>query len=191
MQPLLQAMGGAGVLANAIMFMRPDGSYVTLEKGPIEATLADRPYFPALMGGEAIEGVLVISRSTGRRSIVVAQPVRRQGQVIGALGISLSVDQLSHELDEDMRLPQGIVFYALDAHGQTALHRDPTLMFQFPADIGDPSLRSAVTQMLSTDQGTVHYQFRGVHKTVIYEKSPALGWVFALGFPETPAGAPR
>lgn len=78
------------------------------------------------------------------------------------------------------------VFYALDAKGQTALHRDPALRMEYPSDLGDPSLRSAVQEMRSRPEGVVRYTFRGVEKTVLYAHSRPLGWVFALGFEVRP-----
>jgi len=74
-----------------------------------------------------------------------------------------------------------VIFYALDAQGRTALHSEESLMFQFPSDIGDDSLKAAVRTMLTEPAGTQRYTFRGSHRTVIFEKSPATGWVFALG----------
>jgi hypothetical protein len=38
--------------------------------------------------------------------------------------------------------------------------------------------------MLSQPSGTVEYIFQNMHKTVLFERSSLLGWVFALGFSE-------
>ena len=110
--------------------------------------------------------------------------MRVANHVIGGIGVSYSVDQLSREIDETMQFPPATVFYALDMNGQTALHRDPSLMFEYPSDMGSDNLRSAVARMLSENSGTVEYIFRGMHKTVLFEKSSVLGWVFAFGFSE-------
>jgi len=104
--------------------------------------------------------------------------------VIGGVGVSYSVDQLSLEIDKTMQLPPAAVFYALDMNGQTALHRDPNLMCEYPSDMGSDTLKSAIAQMLSQPSGTVEYIFQNMHKTVLFEKSSVLGWVFALGFSE-------
>ena len=185
---LLQSLAATGIPANAIWFVRPDGFYYTVEKGYTGLNLFDRPYFPGLMAGQSVLGTLVISRSTGKRSVIIAEPVRVANLVIGGIGVSYSVDQLSREIDQTMQLPPAAVFYALDMNGRTALHRDATLMFEYPSDMGSDSLTAAVAQMLSEASGTVEYIFRGMHKTVLFEQSSVLGWVFALGFSE-PANA--
>ncbi|MBI5545088.1 MAG: cache domain-containing protein [Deltaproteobacteria bacterium] len=184
MRGLLLSMGDTGILANAIWLVRPDGSYYTVEKGLTGSSLADRPYFPALMNGRSVMGTLVISRSTGKRSVIIAEPIKKESRVIGGVGVSYSVDALSKEIDEAMGLPAGVVFYALDPAGQAALHRDPSLMFAYPSDLGEESLRSAVATMRSKDTGTVDYVFRGTQKRVLFQKSKTLGWIFALGFSE-------
>lgn len=186
MRPLLRSVADSGLPAAAIWFARPDGAYFTAERGSTGASLADRPYFPTLKAGQPVTGALVISRSTGKRSIIVASPVRRGSQFVGAVGVSLSMDALSGELNRQLGLPPGLVFYALDARGQTALHRDPSLEMEYPSDLGDASLKSAVREMLSQPEGIVRYTFRGVPKTVLYRRSPSLGWVFALGFEHRP-----
>ncbi len=185
MKPLLTSLGNTGILANAIWFVRPDGYYYTVEKDYTGLNLSQRSYFPGLMAGESVLGTLVISLSTGKRSVIIAEPVFDEARhVIGGLGVSYSVDQLSLEIDAQTRLTNQYVFYALDLAGQTALHRDPTLMFEYPSDMGSPTLSAAVEEMLSEESGSVTYVFRGLRKTVLFERSASLGWVFALGFGE-------
>lgn len=186
MRGLLQELAATSIPANAIWFVMPDGFYYTVDAGYTGLNLSDRSYFPGLMAGQTVLGTLVISRSTNKRSIIIAQPVRVANQVIGGVGVSYSVDQLSLEIDQTMQLPASAVFYALDMNGQTALHRDPNLMFEYPSDMGSDTLKSAVAEMLSQPSGTVEYTFQGMHKTVLFEKSSVLGWVFALGFSEPP-----
>jgi ketosteroid isomerase-like protein len=184
MSGVLQSLEATDIPANAIWFVNPDGSYYTVEGGYTGLDLSDRSYFPGLMSGHRVLGTLVISRSTGKRSVIVAEPVRVGDQVIGGVGISYSVDQLSLEIDRTLQLPGAAVFYALDMNGQTALHRDPALMLEYPSDMGSDSLTSAVARMLSEPSGTVEYIFRETRKTVLFERSPVLGWVFALGSSE-------
>jgi ketosteroid isomerase-like protein len=189
MKPLLASLNNTGVAANAIWFVQRDGYYYTVEKDYTGLNLSERSYFPALITGQSILGTLVISLSTAKRSVIIAEPVLNQfGQVVGGIGVSYSVDQLSQEIDSQMRLPAQVVFYALDLGGQTAIHRNPALMFEYPSDMGSPSLRSAVQEMLAKQSGTVTYVFGDMRKTVFFERSPMLGWVFALGFSEPAIG---
>jgi Cache domain len=180
MKPILAEFGRSGIKAAAVWFARPDGSYFTVGKGLTEFNLRDRPYFPRLMAGEEVAGDLVISKSTGKRTAIVAVPAKKNGKIIGALGASLSVEEISRMLDEKMALPENMVFYALDANGQTSLHRNAALLFAYPSDMGSKSLTEKVREMLSKQEGELSYQFEG-QRTVVFKKSPLTGWTFAVG----------
>lgn len=172
--------------AAAIWFARPDGSYYTLEKGLTGQNVKDREYFPRLMAGREVEGVLVVSRSTGRKSVVIWAPVMKSGKVVGALGVSVSVEKLAAMVDARLKLPANIVFYALDRQGRTALHRDSHLMFEFPSEQGSETLSGAVKEMHSKPEGIVHYTYRGSARVAVFGFSKPTGWVFVLGRSSTP-----
>jgi len=61
-------------LPMATWFVLPDGSYHTVNGGQASANLSDRAYFPIVMSGQIATGYLVVSRSTGRVSMVTAVP---------------------------------------------------------------------------------------------------------------------
>jgi len=167
--------------AAVVFFARPDGSYFTVDQGLTAENLKSRDYFPILMAGHDVGGRLVVSKSTGKKSIVIATPSRRNGQVVGALGVSVSVEKLSALINEHLKLPDDVVFYVLDGEGKTALHRDSALLFEFPSDMGSPTLAGAVQKMLAEPSGVVRYTFRGQDKVAVFSKSAATGWVFVLG----------
>jgi len=180
MEGLLEEFDKSGVAVAAVWYAMPDGSYYTVEKGLTGEKLADRPYFPALVAGSEVKGALVISRSTGKRASVFAVPVRTGDRITGALGVSLSMDDVSRTLTGKMELPKNLIFYSLDSQGRTSLHARPELVFEYPSDIGSETLKEAVNKMMSESEGVVSYEFQG-KKTVYFKKSPLTGWVYALG----------
>jgi methyl-accepting chemotaxis protein len=165
----------------AVWFAQPDGSYFTAEKGPTGETLHERSYFPTLLAGRDVVGALVISKSTGKRSLIIASPVLVDGKVAGAVGVSMDATKLAASVDQAIRFPTDVVFYALDQQGQTALHRAGDLIFVFPSDVGSVTLGDAVKTMLSRPEGVVHYQYSGSDKTAVFQRSQLTGWVFVLG----------
>lgn len=177
--PLAQFAKGRPTSA-AVWFARPDGSYFTIEAGLTNQNLKDRDYFPGLMAGKEMAGDLVVSKSTGKRSAIIAVPVHKDGRVIGALGVSLAMEKVAALVDDKIAFPHQVMFYALDRHGQIALHRELTLLFEFAAELGSPTLAEAVKEMLSKPEGTVHYEFRGAERKAIFKKSSTTGWVYAL-----------
>jgi hypothetical protein len=136
-------------------FVLPDGSYFTVEQGETGENLSDRAYFPGLMDGNEVLGDLVVSKSTGKKSLIAASPVISEGTVIGGLGASIFLDDLSNTLAEELALPDDMVFYATTQAGEVALHSDTQLIFE-------------TSPVLA--------------KNVVYETSPLTGWRFALGY---------
>lgn len=180
MKSVLAEFEASGIKASAVWFMRPDGSYYIVGMGLTDQNLSDRPYFPRLMTGENIRGDLFIGKVTGERNAVVAVPIKKDGKIIGALGASLELDEISRMLDEKMNLPGNMFFYALDQNGRTSLHRKPALIFAYASEMGSKSLSDTVRQMLAKPEGAVTYDFYG-ERTVVYKKFPLTGWVYAIG----------
>jgi hypothetical protein len=180
MKGLLTEFSKSGIAPTAVWFARPDGSYYTVEKGLTGLNLADRPYFPTLMEGHDVAGCLVVSKSTGKRSAVVAVPVMKGDEVIGALGAALSLGELSRMIEKNMDLPKDMIFYALDEKGRTSLHRISSYLFAFPSDMGSKTLKEASDEMLSKSEGVVRYNFFG-RRVVAFKRSQLTGWVYAMG----------
>jgi len=123
----------------------------------------------------------VFSRSTGKKSVIVTVPVKRDGKVVGGLGASIFLDDLSHRIDDAVSLPENVFFFALAPDGTTTLHKNTQLNFKDPRQQGVESLRLAADRMLSTPEGEVTYEFEGTSRHAIYRTSELIGWRFAVG----------
>lgn len=168
---------GEGLIVWVVL---PDGSYYTVDKGLMDAKLSDRDYFPDLMAGREIIGALVVSKSTGQRSAVIAVPVKDGDKVIGGAGASLFLDVLADQIGSTLALPPGVGFFALAPSGLTALHTKTDRHFLDPRELGSDSLKKAANEMLSTALGEVTYQYEGATRTAFYRTSPLTGWKFAI-----------
>jgi hypothetical protein len=165
----------------AVWFALPDGSYYTVEVGKASGNLSDRAYFPKVMAGATSIGDLVVSKSTGKKSVIATVPVKNGGQVIGALGASIYLDSLSTTVVDEMQLPDNMVFYAIDGEGNIALDSDTQVIMQKASDLGSSSFSQAVDEMLSNKEGNTTYELGGMSDTVVYKTSPLTNWCFALG----------
>ena len=165
----------------ALWYANADGSLFTVAKGATGDSLRDRAYFPSLLAGHDVVGALVISKSTGKRAVIVASPVVADGKVTGAVGVSVDAAMLAASIDRAIRFPSDVVFYTLDDRGQTALHRAGELIFAFPSDVGSATLGDAVKTMLSQPEGVVHYNYAGTDRTAVFTRSPLNGWTYVLG----------
>jgi hypothetical protein len=140
---------------NTIWFALPDGSFYTVELGLTDQNLSNRTYFPALMAGNNVLGDLVIGKTASKKSLIAASPVIREGEVIGGLGASIFLDNLSNTIGEELALPDDMVFYATTEAGEVVLHSDTQVIFETSPNLA---------------------------KNVVYETSPLTGWRFALGY---------
>ncbi|MBI1173923.1 MAG: hypothetical protein GC139_01505 [Sideroxydans sp.] len=169
-----------------VWFVRPDGAYDTVDKGLMGVKLGDRTYFPGLMAGETVMGALVVSKSTGKRSAVIAVPVKRGGKVIGAIGASLFLEKLADQVDAALALRPDIGFFALAPNGLTTLHKVTRREFLDPRDLGSETLKKSAGEMLANPAGETRYEFDNVTKTAIYRTSPLTRWKFAITFSAAP-----
>lgn len=165
-----------------LWFVRPDGTYYTVDKGLMNVKLKDRSYFPKLMSGQEVIGDLVVSRSTGLRSTVIAVPVEENGKVIGAIGASLFLDKLAEQVGVALALRENTTFFAVAPSGLTTLHQTTDRHFVDPREQGSESLSKAANEMLSNPAGETGYEFGNATKRAFYRTSPLTQWKFAITF---------
>ena len=162
-------------------FALPDGSYYAVGVGKASGNLSDRPYFPKVMSGATTIGDLLVSKATGRTSMMATVPVKNGGEVVGALGASVYLDDFSDVLVQELQLPDDMVFYAVNDQGYIALHSDTQRIMQKAADLGSSTFSQAVDEMLSKKEGNATYELGGMSETVVFKTSPLTNWCFALG----------
>ena len=165
-----------------VWFVRPDGTYYTVDKGLMDVKLSDRSYFPKLMSGQKIIGDLVVSKATGQRSAVFAVPMKEGGKVIGAIGASLFLDRLSDQLGSALALRADASFFSMAPNGLTTLHKVTDRHFLDPRELGSETLKKAANEMLSNPAGETTYEFDNATKRAIYRTSPMTQWKFAITF---------
>jgi len=167
----------------SVWFAMPDGKYYsTSADGLTEQNLGDRSYFSQLMAGQDVEGDLVVSKSTGHRSVIAATPVMANGKVVAAIGVSLRLRLLSQFVDENTQLPANMYFYSMNSDALISTHRNIDRMFKHPTDIGDESLGPIFTSALAKENGRLDYKLHEKNISAIFQKSKTLGWHFFIAW---------
>ena len=156
-------------------YLLPDGNYYSVANDFTNLNLSDRGYFKSLMAGERVNGVPIYSRSSGKKSALVAVPILVDGRVTGALAASVFLDEMHARLNREFALPAGHVWYVLDSAGTTMLHRDADFIFLNALTQGSPSLRDALSRALKCEQGEMEYVL-GSARHVHYRKLPGMDW---------------
>lgn len=157
MEPLLAELEDDSIPLVA-WFALPDGSYYTVDAGLADGNLGDRDYFPVVMGGEAVIGDLIVSKSTGRESMVVTVPVQDGSDVVGALGASIYLDDLSQVIVDDLQLSSEIVFYAVSEDDMIALHSDSEMIMKNASEQDELPCFISYTSSLLEWEFTIGYE---------------------------------
>ncbi len=133
-----------------------------------------------------ITGALVVSKSTGQRSAIIAVPIKKNGKVVGAIGASLFLDRLSDQVGSALDLRPDAAFFAMAPNGLTTLHSKTDRHFLDPRELGSETLKNAANEMLSRASGDVTYEFDNTTKHAIYRTSPVTQWKFVMAFSAAP-----
>ena len=156
-------------------YVLPDGNYYSIALDYTNLNLSNRPYFKSLFAGNQVRGFPIYSRSSGKKSTLVAVPIVVNNKVTGALGISIFLDDLVAKLDRAFALPQGYMWYVLNSEGNTMLHSDSDFIFMNALTQGSKSLREAISVALKSESGTTQYDMDGIRRAH-YRKLPHMDW---------------
>ncbi len=161
----------------------PDGSYYTSEKDKVEANLSDRGYFPDLLMGKAVVGFPITGKTSGRKSVVVAVPVMKDGEVTGILGTSFFLDDIWDILKQKIGMPETYDFYAIHPMGITMfdLETKDNLLDNI-LEQSSETLVEAVKTMIASKEGIVKYEWDGQEKTARFITSPVTGWRYIISY---------
>lgn len=180
-KPLLMQLSKDLSTEATVWYALPDGNYYSTETdGLTKQNIKDRDYFQKLMQGQDIIGHLVVSKSTGHRSIVIATPVLVNKKVVAAIGVSVRLRLLSTLVESRTQLPQNTYFYAMNSDAKIAIHRYEDRMFKQVHDVGDEILEKQFKELFNKDRGLFDYVLNGKKMTSIFEKAPQLGWYFFI-----------
>jgi hypothetical protein len=156
-------------------YARPDGSYYTVVDGLTSSNLKTRSYFPGVLGGKESVGVVVMSYSTGKNVAIIAVPVRNKTAVSGVMGASVYLDTLTDTLRT--KVPEPMVFYAIDTENKFSLHSDKGQISRNISTIGaSSSFGKAIGSMRAQSSGTVGYDDAGIHYMARFRSDPLTGW---------------
>ena len=148
--------------------------------GPHSVNIADRDYFKgALASGMPSIGSVVLARSTGQKTIVIAMPITFANGARGVFSGALNVSQVGQQV-RDVVGPE-LAFTLVDEHGSAFV--GPTLPSDQLVDLsGDRSVQLA-------SGGATGAEVQG-GDLVAYAKAPTARWSLILREPAAVAFAP-
>lgn len=161
----------------------PDGNYFTSQVGKTDSNLSDREYFPALLAGKPVVGAPIVGKTSGKKSFVIAVPIKKAEKVVGMLGTSFYLPDFWKKLKSQMQLPAKYDFYAVNSQGTTIFDLESVdLLLDKPLQQDSPSLVEAIKKIISSPKGSLNYEWNNKTKTAIYQISEISDWRYVLSF---------
>ena len=162
-------------LPGAYFFFLPDGNYYSVALDYTNLNVSDRAYFKSLFAGKQVKGVPIYSRSSGKKSALMAAPIVVENKVVGGVGASVFLDELNAKLDSDFAMPPGYSWYVLNSDGLTMLNKNSDFIFMNALTQGSQSLKAAVSTALKHESGAMEYELGGIRHAQ-YRKLPNMDW---------------
>ncbi|MEA2066921.1 MAG: cache domain-containing protein [Thermotogota bacterium] len=140
--------------------------------------LSNRGYFPVLKNGGDVKGYQVMSRSTGKRSVVFGVPVWREEKITGFVGLSAFFEGWNSDLISEFKELDNVHFYAFDSQDTLAL-TDNTELLLGPLDVDVPGLSDRI-KSLDSERGSFLFVANNTLNVAEYKRSSETGWTFVI-----------
>lgn len=159
------------------------GDYIITSGTP--GNVSDRDYYKKVMQGETVVSDPVVSRATGKTVIVVAAPIKKEGKVVGLLGGTVSIDDISKRIAA-LKVGKTGYAYMVQGDGLMIAHpsKDVVMQLNTIKDSGlDPKFKEAMQKVVKGEMGLSRYTFEGVDKYVAYHPVAYSNWGIAVTAP--------
>ena len=179
------------VMPGVYFYVLPDGNYYSVALDYTNLNLSNRGYFKSLFSGNPVMGFPIYSRSSGKKSTLMAAPIiTKDGKVTGALGASLFLDELHDKLNREFALPDEYTWFVLNSEGTMMLDNDSDFIFMNALKQGSESLHDAVSEALKMESGPMQYKLDSLRHGY-YQKLPNMEWwMFLAKIEGTKAATP-
>ncbi|WP_051688193.1 methyl-accepting chemotaxis protein [Desulfofalx alkaliphila] len=178
---LQQQLTQPGNMFDNFGIIEPDGMAINTDDNPVN--LGDRAYFKEVVAGSnfAVSEPL-ISNVTGTAAVVIAAPVKSDGQLKSVLYSRLNLDSMA-QLVMDMKYGENGRAYLMDSNGVVIAHPDQRLLLENitePGELVDDELAEVVREMLAQKSGQLEYQFQDTNSIISYQDMSTTGWLLAV-----------
>lgn len=158
----------------------PDGNIIASSNVDIinKINIKDRDYFKKAITGKVSVSDVLISRSSGEPSFVVASPVflNGSGNVGGIVLMTISIGEFSREFVAPVKIGESGYLYLYQKGGLVFAHPNPEMVMKL--NVNDHEFGRL---MESKGEGVITYEWGGRNRMVAFRKSKVTGWTIAAG----------
>ncbi len=137
--------------------------------------VSDQPFFQEAVKGKAFLSDIFASPVSGNTVFAVSNPIYDKDSVVGVLFGFVSLDDFARTCVEPVKVGEEGYAYMINRHGIIAIHPDKSMILK-----SDVKEYDFVKEILSKENGVVHYIFKDVKKTAAFRKHAETGWSLAV-----------
>lgn len=166
-------------------FISPDG-IVTADtfEGSVGINLGERPFFKLGMEGKSSFSDMLIAKTTGNRSIVVASPViNKEGQKLGVLTGLVNVDSFTSTFLQNLNLGEDGYPILVDNQGLIQVHPNQELIGKSIEEAALPEGLTTILKNGAAESGSSTYQDGGKEYVVTFSSIPSTNYSLFFHMP--------
>ena len=171
----------------------PDGSYVSSQSLPAGYDPRTRDWYKNAAASDKVEISPVYPTASDHTSVVtLSRAVRRNGELIGVIGMNLAVDQITEFL-KDIKVGETGSLFVLGPNSEYIYHKKFTLEDPPLNELDGGKYKDLAARFTSDEAQSFEAEFQGVDKFFRSEPIGATGWhiVIEMPFSEAFAAATR
>jgi methyl-accepting chemotaxis protein len=145
------------------------------DPGAIGLDLSSREYFQKAVAGETFISQMVIAKSTGVATVVIASPVAgASGKPIGVCSVGIKTSVVTDEMAK-FKLGKTGYFWVVDRDGLAILHPNKDIALKQNISQFD-GMQNLAKNALADKTGIESYTYNGSRKMASYAPVPSIGW---------------
>lgn len=160
------------------------------------ANVADRVYFKRLMTtGKTVISDPVISKTTGYQVVVVAAPVKKNGQIIGVVAGIIKVDEIE-KMITSIKIGKTGYAYMINGDGLVIVHPQKDLIMKLNPlkdPKADKNLKKVFQAMVRDNTGIHRYVYQKINKYIVFSRVKGVydtKWSLGITAPEAELMSP-
>ena len=170
----LKKIASCSKAINAANVLSPQG-FILASSGELsKEDLSDREYFKRGMNGEVGVSEPFMSKVTNKPVLMFSAPVKVRGKIMGVLSLRVDLSKFSEELIDRIKPTSGSYAYLMDKTGLVFAHPDKSLLL---TNINEFDWGRKI---MSQGAGRIEYEYKGVPKSVVFDKDATTGWTVAI-----------
>ena len=181
--PILIAAKNNNKEYDAVVFADQNGDSVN-DTG-FRVNVVDRPYFKPAMNGQIFITDPIVSKATGRLTIVIAIPVKTGDKVTGVLLGPVSVEALTQRV-LGMKFGQTGFAYVVQKDGLMIIHPDSNIAMKLnplTETNADSGRKSMTGRMVTGETGTAIMPVEGTERYFAFAPVPGVAWSLGITAP--------